>query len=231
MALDGTKYVGIGTEKRLYIIQEDFTVNNITPIRDQGTLGTDPISTSSTGAYDPNSAGNATFVQIEDVGHGVSVGDIVNLDGATAVGGITIDGDYEVKSVTDVDNYIIQHSSAATSTATGGGSAVDYIYEISVGAGSSGAQSGWGTGGWNEETWDTPRTDSTYVLQLRTWSLQNWGEDLIASPRGGKIYVWDKTNGLGTRATEITQAPDTNLRVIVSPENRQLISLGANTGS
>lgn len=231
VALDDTKYMSVGTEKRLYLIEEDFTVTNITPIRDSGTLANDPISTSDTGAYDPNSTGNATFVSIQHTNHGVLVGDIINLSGATAVGGITIDGDYEVKSVTDTDNYVIQHSSPATSTATGGGVAVDYIYEISVGAGVSGVQSGWGTGGWGEETWDTPRTDSSYVLELRTWSLDNWGEDLIASPRGGEIYVWDKTNGTGVRAQEITQAPDTNLRVIVSPENRQLISLGAHNGS
>ena len=88
-----------------------------------------------------------------------------------------------------------------------------------------------GTGTWGGETWDTPRSVSSFVIELRTWSLDNWGEDLIASPRGGAIYVWDKSGGLAARATEITQAPDTNLRVLVSEEARQIVSFGAHTGS
>lgn len=231
VALDGTKYIAVGTEKRLYIIEEDFTINNITPIRDSGTLGSDPISTDHTGGYDPNSTGDASFVSIADTTHGVAVGDIVNLTGATAVGGITIDGDYEVKSVTDTNNYIIQHSSDATSTATGGGASVAYIYEITAGSASSASAAGWGTSSFGAETWDTPRTVSTFVLELRTWSLDNWGEDLIASPKGAGIYVWDKSGGLGARATIIANAPATNLRVVVSAQNRQLIAMGAHTGS
>lgn len=229
--LDGTKYVAVGTEKRLYVIEEDFTVNNVTPVRDSGTLGVDPISTDSTGAYDPNATGDASFVSIEDTSHGVAVGDVINLTGATAVGGIIISGDYEVKSVTDTNNYIIQHSADATSTATGGGAAVDYIYEITAGTATSGVLSGWGTMSWGDETWDTPRTDSNFVGELRTWSLDNWGEDLIASPKGGAIYVWDASSGFGTRATIISQAPSTNLRVLVSESARQIISLGAHNGS
>jgi len=231
VALDGSKYIAVGTEKRLYIIEEDLTVNNVTPIRDSGTLGTDPISTDSTGAYDPNSTGDASFVSIADTAHGVAVGDIINLTGATAVGGITISGDYEVKSVTDTNNYVIKHSAAATSTATGGGAAVDYIYEITAGGSAAAGAAGWGTGTWGAETWDTPRTSSTYVIDLRTWSLDNWGEDLVACPRGQGIYVWDKSAGLGTRAAIVSQAPATNLRVLVSEQSRQIISLGAHTGS
>lgn len=231
IALDGTKYVAVGTEKRLYIIEDDFTTTNITPIREQGAL-TNPFSTDTTGAFDPNVTGDASFFSVNDVGHGTQVGDIVFFDSfSSPVGGIPVNGDFEVIAVTDTDNYILQGANDATSTVAGGGGLGNYTYEITVGSGASGISSGWGTGNWGEEAWGTPRTGSTFVEELRTWSLDNWGEDLIASPRGGEIYVWDKSIGLGTRATEIVNAPDTNLRVFVSPENRQLISLGANTGS
>lgn len=230
VALDGTKYLAIGTEKRLYVMDSDLVTTNITPIRGTGSL-TDPFYTSTAGAYDPASAGDKTFVKVLDVGHGCQEGDIVTFDSfTTPIGGITVNGDFEVISVTDVDNYVIQGGTDATSTVNGGGGAGNYTYEITVGSGSSGVASGWGTGTWGTEAWGTARATSTFVQELRTWSLDNWGEDLIASPRGGSIYVWDESVGVGTRAAVISQAPTTNLRVIVSPENRQLISLGAHNG-
>lgn len=231
VALDGTKYVAVGTEKRLYIIEEDFVVTNITPIRDSGAL-TNPFSTDTTGAYDPNVTGDASYFRVTDVSHNVTVGDIVEFDSFTSpVGGITVNGTFEVQSVTDVDNYVLKGAEDASSTVTLGGAGGNYTYEITVGSGASGVSSGYGTGAYGLEAYGTPRAGSTFVQELRTWSLDNWGEDLIASPRGGEIYTWDKSVGLGTRATEITQAPDTNLRVFVSPENRQMISLGAHNGT
>ena len=230
VALDGTRYAAIGTEKRLYILQNDFSVTNVTPIRDSGPL-TNPFFTDTTGAFDPNSTGDASFFSVLDAGHGAQAGDIVTFDSFTSpVGGIVVNGDFEVIAVTDSSNYILRGATDATSTVSGGGGTGNYTYEITVGSGASGIASGWGTGGFGEGTWNTPRTESTFVQELRTWSLDNWGEDLIASPRGGGIYVWDKSVGLGTRATIIANAPITNLNVIVSPENRQLISLGAHNG-
>jgi hypothetical protein len=230
VALDGTKYLAVGTEKRLYIIESDLGVTNITPIRETGSL-TNPFSTDTTGAYDPNGS-DASFFNVLDTTHGVAVGDIVEFDSFTSpVGGIAVNGSFECISVTDTNNYICQGANAATSTVSGGGGVGNYTYEITVGTGQSGVSVGYGTGKYGQETYGSPRQQSTLVKELRTWSLDNWGEDLIASPRGGEIYNWDKSVGLGTRAQEITQAPDTNLRVIVSPENRQLIALGAHNGT
>lgn len=231
VTLAGVKYVAVGTEKRLYLMDTDYLVTNITPIRDSGAL-TDPFYTSTAGAYDPAEAGNKTFVSVRDLSHGTQVGDIVTFAGFSAtVGGIGVIGDFEVMAVTDIDNYIIQGTTEASSTVSGGGGAGTYIYEITVGSGVGGIAQGWGVGPWGYETWGKARTGSTYTIELRTWSLDNWGEDLVASPRGGMIYVWDQSAGLGTRAELIAEAPVTNLRVIVSPENRQMIALGSHNGA
>jgi hypothetical protein len=231
VALDNTRYVAVGTEKRLYIITTDLTVTNVTPIRDSGAL-TDPFSTDTTGSFDPNVTGDASYFSVLDSAHGVEVGDIVNFANFTSpVGGIDVNGDFEVVEITDTNNYILQSDTAASSTVSGSGGLGDYIYEITVGTGASGVANGWGTSTWGGEAWGTPRTQSTFVQELRTWSLDNWGEDLIASPRGGQVYLWDKSVGLGSRATVIAEAPLTNLKVLVSPENRQLISLGAHNGT
>ena len=103
-ALDQTKYVAVGTEKRLYIIDDTFAVTNITPTRDTGSL-TDPFSTNTSGSYDPNTSGDASFFNVLDAGHGLAVGDMVTFDSFTSpVGGISVDGDFAVIAVTDASS-------------------------------------------------------------------------------------------------------------------------------
>jgi len=62
-------------------------------------------------------------VTVTQAAHGLATGDTITLAGATAVGGITPSGAYQVTVLTS-STYTITHGSNATSTATGGGSAV-----------------------------------------------------------------------------------------------------------
>jgi hypothetical protein len=65
-------------------------------------------------------------------------------------------------------------------------------------------------------------------LPLRTWALDTWGEDLLASPRGGGLYWWDRSKGTGTRASIFGgEAPIANESMIVSQRDRHVIALGA----
>jgi hypothetical protein len=215
--IGGTKIIAFGTDRRLYL-RRGGTVYNITPVRASGTLGNDPITTTNTSAV----------VSIAHTSHGVAVNTAVTFSGATATGGITIDGEYFVTAVTSANAYTITHSSAATSSVTGGGASVTYSYEINPGKTESTVGFGWGAGTWGASTWGTARTTGIVIeLDLRTWSLDNWGEDLIASPRGGKIYQWDATNGVSVPAVVIGNAPDQVEKVIISPEDRHMIALGA----
>ncbi len=211
--LDGVDVAAVGTDKKLYII-EGGRIHNITPLRDSGTL-TDPFTTTL----------GSDVVTVAHISHGAAEGDSVFFSNASAVGGLTLDGEYLVTSVVDANNYTVTAASAAASAATGGGS-VGYEYEISSGGTATGTSFGWGAGGWGQETWGTPRTASTLIIPLRVWSLDNWGEDLIASPSGGAVYWWDRTGGFGQRAQLVPTAPAKNVRIIVSQENRQLICLG-----
>lgn len=77
------------------------------------TLGADPLATTI----------NTKKVIVTATAHGLQVGDIVILSGAAAVGGITPTGEYQIAAVT-TNTYTINHTSAATSTATGGGASV-----------------------------------------------------------------------------------------------------------
>jgi hypothetical protein len=81
--------------------------------------------------------------------------------------------------------------------------------------------------------------------QIRFWSHDNFGEDIIMNPRDGGIYYWDKTNGLGNRAVELsatstysgeTSVPTIAKQVLVSDQDRHVIvfgcdGLGANSSA
>jgi len=145
--------------------------------------------------------------------------------GAAAVGGITIDGEYTVTAVVGTGTYTITHSSSATSTAVGGGASVAYNYEIDVGLDDTTLLYGFGAGVFNQDTWGTPRSSNPVTAGCRVWTLENWGEDLLCMPRGGNLYHWDATNGVGTRAQLVANAP-TGEFFIVDPENREVIVFG-----
>lgn len=211
---------GFGTNLKLYVGRGG-VFYDITPLRDSGTLGNNPITTTNA----------STSVSIADASHGLLVGDYVTLGGATAVGGITVSGEYTVTTVTNVNAYTITHTAAASSGATGGGASVTYAYQVHIGLASSAAGLGFGAGTYGSSTYGTARTVSSYINMARIWSLDNWGEDMIAAYRDGAIYVWDSSVGVGTRASLISQAPSTVKAILVSPEARHLIALGAHDGS
>lgn len=211
-------FIAFGTHLKC-LVWAGGTYSDVTPIRDSGQL-TNPVSTTDT----------LTTVSVADVAHGLLEGDYVHFSNATAVGGITINGEYTVTSVTDLDTYIITHSAAATSTAGPGGGTVDYEYEIATGMADSVAGLGWGADSWGASTWGTPRAVTDFLVAARTWQFEQWGEDVICNPRQGGIYVWDSSAGVSVRATVISQAPITAKGILVSPEDRHLIALGAHDG-
>lgn len=214
------KLIGIATNLKLHIWSSG-TIYDVTPLDTSGTLALDPFTTTDT----------LPSVNVQHTAHGRSVGDYVHFSGATAVGGITVDGEYAVTTVVDADNYTITHSANATSSATGGGAAVAYEYELPVGAEDSIYGLGWGAGAYGASTFGTPRTISNFLVQARIWSMDQWGEDLIACPRGYGIYVWDASAGGLTRATSVAGAPSSAKAILVSMENKHLIALGAHNGT
>lgn len=114
-------------------------------------------------------ASSAT-VTVYHPNHNLAVGDSITFSHATAVGGITVNGAYTLASVIDADHYTITHGSAATSAASGGG-AVDYIAALTAGA-----------------------VDGTSSVRPRVWSLGNFGEKLVAVPRGQGLYEFQPSS-------------------------------------
>ena len=146
------------------------------------------------------------------------------------MGGLTLNGEFQITYSTG-NTYTIESSSAASSSASGGGS-VTAKYQLNVGPEFAVPLVGWGAGGWSEGTWGNGAisTDS-----LRLWSQSNFGEDLVFGPRGNSIYYWDATNGLTTRAVELStlsgasNTPTKQNFILVSDVSRFVFCFGANT--
>jgi hypothetical protein len=221
--LDGTAYFAFGTRRKLWLYDDNDTLYDITPIRESGQL-TDPFDTVDTDET----------VTVNDTGHGTAVGDTVIFDNATAVGGITIDGAYVVTTVPGANSYTIEHSSAATSTVSGGGGTVDYEYEITIGLDESTETVetlAWGEGTWDEGPWGGSVPTLAGTLAFRIWTLDNWGEDLVATYWGGAMYHWDASAGTSTRAAAISNSPSVVNGLYVSQDTRHIVALGAHDGS
>lgn len=202
-----------GTAHRLWVFDTDKDRTNITPYVVTGATLTDPFSTTDT----------STTVNVADVAHGLVVGQYVYFDNATAVGGITIDGEYIVTLVVDADNYQIEHSSAATSTAGPGGGTVDIDYELGPGGVTVTAGGGWGISTWGTGTWGSFHASTTYLQYPRYWSMDKYGQYLYVLPSGGTLYKWELNTA--NRAVAVTNAPATGLYMFITYQ-RIIVILG-----
>lgn len=188
-------------------------------------LGANPLTT----------ANASRVVRVAETAHGYTTGATVTIAGAVAVGGITPNGTFPI-TVIDADTYSYLFTTEATSAATGGGASVTAFGGIAGGAsvniapqiaftaglinGADGA--GYGAGSYGMGSYGLPTTD---VLFLRTWALANYGESLMANPRGGTIYWWQ--NDTGVDAAPVLNAPAQVTFMLVTPE-RQVLAFGCN---
>lgn len=216
-SLDNQSWVAVGTHLKLYLLNSG-RVYDITPLRDAGTANMVLATTA-----------GSSLVTVTHGAHGVEAGDYVHFANAPAVGGLTPNGEFVVAEVLDFAQFTFAAAGDATAT-DAVNQAVDFEYEIHVGLASRSKVFGYGVGGYGLGTYGTPRTESSLFEGLRTWALDNWGEDLMASWVGGPVYWWDRSKGPSTRAALIEASPASNRWMMVSPEDRHLICLGAHTG-
>ena len=228
-ALDGTNYTAYGTNLKLYV-ETGGDYYDITPIRRTVTLGANPFTTQSV------SNGKLT---VTDAGNGVVLNDFVTFSGATAFDNYTtgmLNAEFQVIEVLSSGTYTIEVTGVTSASAgvSGGGAAVEAEYQINTGPDTQVFGTGWGTGTWGRGTWGSASTSGVSTGQIRLWSLDNFGEDLVAAVRGGNIYWWDASVGTGTRAIALedipgaNQAPTICYGIQVSDVDRHLVVFGAN---
>jgi hypothetical protein len=331
-SLNGTIYTAIGTNLKVYINGGALGgFSDVTPIRRTATLSSPPPFTTTSGS---------SSVLVTDAGHGCGVGDYVTFSGASAVGGLTIDGEYAITTVPSSSTYTITAASTASSSATGGGT-VTAAYQVNVGLNSLVLGTGWGAGPWGGAAapystttiasgsiaatsgsanivittasahglvagdaivlsglttaigginvkfinraftvvsvttspsytitvttqftstaasspytsseaatmlaykstanggtstgWGVSPTTSAFSLQLRLWSFDNYGEDLVMNPRDGGLYYWIE-NTPSTRGVKLSTLPNAShvpaqaSKILVTEIGKHVMAFGA----
>lgn len=213
--LGGVPTLGAGTDLRLYVFQGG-SPYDVTPIV-QTTTPTSPFTTIMSSTQVTVSDSSLTFSP-------PAVGSFIEVSGGTAVGGITLSGEYQITSTLSTTSYTIDAGTAATSGATGGGTpTIEYL--LPAGFQDAATTAGYGSGPYGDSTYGTPRAGGGIGF-ARTWAIDNFGEVMVANPRGGGIYVWLPSTGLGVRAAAMTNAPAQCNYAFVSSLAQQVIALG-----
>lgn len=208
----GNSYLAIPTNIKFYV-DNSSDIIDITPLRRSLTLANNPIATTNT----------SNTIVITDVNHGAVIGDYVTISGSSNVNGILtteINKEFVISNVINANAYSVTTVGTATSTGSGGGASVVAQYQFHPGTTTSVVFAGWGSGPWGGVAgsygwgFGPDTTITTYYSGL--WTVDNYGEDMIACPR-------DLTNGvvLGTSPIATTNTSNT---VTVTQINHGLTS-------
>ena len=231
VSLGGTKYLSLGTTVKYYV-KDGTNFYDITPIR----------ATTSAGDVTFSATNGSSTVTIADTSHGASKGDYVTFSGAASLGGnvtaAVLNQEYSIDSIVNANSYKITAKDTSGSTVTAnasdsgnGGSSTVGAYQISVGLDDYVSGSGYGAGAWGDGTFGSASA-LAFNNQLRIWTHDNFGEDLVMNPRAGGIFYWTENNGTSVRAQSLTDLgatlpPTVALQVLVSDVDRHVICLGA----
>jgi hypothetical protein len=195
ITLAGLNLMGVGTTSKFYI-ENGGAYYDITPIRAEHTL-TNPFATNTA-----TNSGGYTTVTVTDTSNGATDGAYVTFYGGSAVGGVTVLGEY-LLTLVDANTYTISVSGTASSSTTGGGT-VYAVYQINPGGATYVPSTGWGASSWGSGYWGIGVTVA--VAPIRIWNQNNFGQNLLYGVSGGPLYYWDASIGYSASIVTITIA-------------------------
>ena len=226
-SLKGERYTAIGTSQGLFVYYgEQFY--DITP-----------LATAITGATFDTFSG-LDNVTVNKTSHGLQVGRYITFTAVTPPTGYSATdfttGAFEVLTVPNDNTFTIEMKVNASGSASASGAATINPYEI-VGPTFQTLGYGWGTYLWGDSTWGTERATSNVVLDPGNWSLDNYGEVLVATIFNGKTFTWNagETNPRTVRASTSTSGfattnnPTATRFTLVSDRDRHLFHFGTET--
>jgi hypothetical protein len=228
--LDGNRYVAIGTDKFLLLYFEG-QLFDITPVKTTITAAT--IATIN---------GSATCTLTTSSDHGMNVGDIVQFNDVTLPAGTGYtaadfeDKNFQIITVPSTTTFTITQTENATGTVATGGD-IDLIPYEPIGPAAQSYGYGWGIDTWGSGAWGEAASASDVSLEPGLWSLDNFGEVLIATIANGKTFTWNAgaASATATRASTATSGfstsanPTASRVTLVSPTTRHLVHLGTET--
>jgi len=225
----GEKYAAIGTSQGLFLYYgNDFY--DITPLDTAITGGT--LTTTN----------GSNVVTINKGSHGLEVGRYVTLSGVTVTGAsdftaAELEQAYEILTTPDIDKFTVQASRNEGGTGMTAAGAVTVNPYVEVGPTTQTTGYGWSTSTWNTSTWGTARATSDVILAPGNWSLDNFGQVLVATIFDGRTFTWNAgaSNPRTIRASLTTSGfatgnnPTATRFTLVSDRDRHLFHFGTET--
>lgn len=229
IASNGQQITALGTNEKIYLVVSSNLVD-ITPIRETFTHSTSPSTDNCFGATN-----GSTTVTVTITAHGAIDGDYVTFSGAVGFAGIPagdLNKEFKISNVTS-NTFEITVATAATSTASGGGTAITAAFQLNIGNYNVTAGYGWGAGAWGRGAWGSGTTTPVYQ-PARLEFFQNFNDSLLFNINGGDIYYWAFDAAFNTRAVLLSSvagalAVPQQVGKILFASTGHLIALGCTT--
>ena len=246
---DGAKLILYGTSTHVYAEYSN-NIRDITPYRTDTQTLTNPFTTGGAGT---------SIVTVTDTAHGVAYTSpasrvIIESIATMPLDGITVTAGEYYATYVDANSYTITAVAGGTGSISGtasagaqtGGGSTEVRHLVNNGPEDGLTGFGFGAGLWGAASWGTARSTSGVVLSPRVWTMDSWGEDIVASIGGGEdtIYYFDVSAFIAAPTTyrgttlgwyvnsiggDNTNIPTKVGVVLVSTPDRHLTVFGCNT--
>lgn len=216
----------LGTNIKLYV-DIGGNLKDLTPLR----------TTLTTSATDDcvETVSGSNIVIINVTAHGCDDGAYVTISGVTGdVGGIPdaeINTEHQITLVSS-NSFSFPVSTSATSTvAAGGGSAIDIECQLNPGPVINQYGYGWGAGGWGSSPWGLGSLTPVTIFQ-RDWWFDSFDNDTVMNIRNGAIYYWAFEATYSVRPILLSavggasDVPDEAMQILVSQNDKHLLAFG-----
>lgn len=170
-------------------------------------------------------------VTLANHGYVTGFGGTFNAAVSTTVATLVLSGLYAVTSVTNANTFVITATGTANASTTAsenaGNARIQYLLPSGVAVNTG--LTGFGAGDYGGGDYGGFSGGITTLL-LRQWSLDHFGQDLIASPSKGKIYFWQPTTVVPAAVVSVN-APTASNAVFVMPQAEIIVAVGAEIGA
>jgi len=246
----GIKFDAIGTNKKFYIFDAtNGTMNDETP-QSKGTRGK-AAAISTTGTF--TSTNGSAVVTCVCASHDASVGDFVTISAVASLADTGYSASdfttnpFEITAIVNSNSFKITMSAVESGSGMSTTGNATFTIQVNIGNYTSSLGFGWGAGPWSDSTWGSPRPTSVDI-DAGNWSIDNYGEDVVATIYNGGTYYFDTSAfegggtdplinlidyNTGTDAYSLnvnsTTMPGTARFSMISTPDRHLILFGSET--
>ena len=212
---DESSIVGVGTNQKIYVLVGT-NLYDTTPIR---ATFTSPDTDNCFATTD-----TSTTLVVTIAGHGGSDGDRVTFSGAVDVGGVPageLNTEHVISNVTGTTFEITVTTAATSTVATGGGTAITAVFQISIGYAGTTFGYGWGAGTWSRGTWGSAAGEPV-AFPARVIYQNQFNNDIIYNLQAGNIYYWEYDLAISNRGVPLNTL--VNSRAVPQLVNRTIFA-------